>query len=133
MHGIFSSKEEILGKKRSDSNKDVCNFVFQSVLIFSQLPGGVQHKITEAFPVTGMRSPGVSGKLQSCHVRVDTVRDLCSLDEKRHNLWVLDARVRLSKLFLLFFSSGFLRLRSGSKQTTVTAWKVYCRWFYICP
>lgn len=33
-----------------------------------------------------------------------------------------------------FFFSVFsrMKLRSGSKQTTVTAWKVYCRWFYIC-
>jgi hypothetical protein len=30
-HGIFSSKEEILGKKRSDSNKDACKSSFQSV------------------------------------------------------------------------------------------------------
>ena len=134
--GIFSSKEDILGKKRSDSNKDACKSSFQAVLIFSQMPGWVSAANHGDLP-SDRDAVTCQEYLENFSPAMFelTQYEIFALWTKKGNFMgtVHPNKIEQTACVLFFFPVfSRMKLRSGSKQTTVTAWKVYCRWFYIC-
>lgn len=135
--GFSAAKRKFWARKDQIRTRTLANLPSnQYIDIFpSARQTGFQQQITETFPVTGMRSP-VRSIWKTSVLPCSSWHSTRSLlfGRKKATLWVLHTWIKLSRLLVFFFFPVFscMKLRSGSKQTTVTAWKVYCRWFYIC-
>ena len=133
--GFSAAKRTFWARKDQIRTRILGKSSFQAVLIFSQMPGWVSAANHGDLP-SDRDAVTCQEYLESFSPAMFelTQYEIFALWTKKGNFMGTVHPKKIEQTACVFFFPVFscMKLRSGSKQTTVTAWKVYCRWFYIC-